>query len=587
MKPILEADRDFRSIFKPLSLIAAILFLSACASQQEIAKNTEVEVLNESATDSETLGPNSIESVAERPLDAETMALLLEAERAAYRKDFDVALAIYSEQADLTRDPGIARRYAEVSAVAEDLLALLDASLLWYELAPEQPSAQNLAIRALAKTSETEGAWEIITRHPDNHFGVRLLAAETRQAEYNAQLIWLYEQVIDTYGTRPNSSELMMALSIMSEGIGIQDAAVGYSAGAAALDPDALLPMQLYVGALIRSEQANEAVAAMAAYSMRPTAASDDRIHMAQQLGGFSKEAALPIYKALSEEFPQNTDLLISTAQLLMGMERTEEAEIYYSKLTRYGEYRDLAHFNLGRIYEYRRVPDQARHYYLLVPPGDMEFEARLRAALLQDRVVTWKANKEFKTLREDFPENAIAIYHEQGRAHMNAKRPDSAVTIYTMGLEEFPANQTLLYARSVAFESTDKIDEAVQDLRTILEGDEDNISALNALGYTLANRTDQYEEAYELIDRALALDPEDPAIIDSMGWVLYRLGRHAEALEYLARAYEAFFDEEVISHLVQVLLALDRTEEAKTILDDGVTRLPRSEMLRELRSRL
>ena len=124
-------------------------------------------------------------------------------------------------------------------------------------------------------------------------------------------------------------------------------------------------------------------------------------------------------------------------------------------------------------------------------------------------------------------------------------------------------------------------------DLRTVLATDNQNVTAMNALGYTLANRTDRYSEAHELIEQALALRPEDPAIIDSMGWVLYRMGRYEESLQYLERAYAAFFDEEIISHLAQVLVALDRVDEAKTLIDDSLELLPESQELQRLDLRL
>jgi tetratricopeptide (TPR) repeat protein len=110
---------------------------------------------------------------------------------------------------------------------------------------------------------------------------------------------------------------------------------------------------------------------------------------------------------------------------------------------------------------------------------------------------------------------------------------------------------------------------------------------SLNALGYTLADRTDQYDEAAKLIHKALELDPGSAAIIDSWGWVLYRQGNNDEALVHLERAYELFRDPEVASHIVEVLWALDRQDEARSRLEDAELLFPENDFLKDVRERL
>eukprot|EP00752_Nemacystus_decipiens_P018867 g16923.t1 len=530
---------------------------------------------------------NAVQSVVERPFDAETMALLLEAELSAYRGNLQRALTIYAELAQESQDPGLAKRYAEIALASEDLHALLDSSLLWYELTPDDLAAQQLGILALARMGETEGAWEIIARNADNHLSVRVLAAETHRAEYGAQMAWLYEKIAEFYGVRPNSSELLIALSILSEGMGLIEIAESYAAGASTISPKSILPVQLRANTLIQLQRPEDAVKVVSDYVLYSDAEQEDRIQMARLLASISQEAALPVFQQLSEEFPWAGDVQLSTAQLLLAQNRSEEAEQYYIRLTRMGEHRDLAHFNLGRIYESRGMLEPALDYYYKVESGDLEFEAKLRAALMLTARQPEQTVAEYEALFEKFPEEAPTIYHEHGRALATANRPQLALEIFSEGLEQHPGNQSLLYARSVTYESIDMIDEAVADLRAILKDDEENVSALNALGYTLANRTDKYAEAYLLIDHALALSPDDPAIIDSMGWVLYRLGRYEEALEYLERALAALFDEEILSHLVEVLVALDRTEDAQNLVEESLLQLPDSEMLQEWDERL
>ena len=124
-------------------------------------------------------------------------------------------------------------------------------------------------------------------------------------------------------------------------------------------------------------------------------------------------------------------------------------------------------------------------------------------------------------------------------------------------------------------------------DLQAIIDAEPDNATALNALGYTLANRTTRYEEAFALISQALALQPGEPAILDSMGWVLYRMNRNDEALEYLSRAYAAFPDPEVAAHLGEVLWITGDTDNALLVWQGGLMKDPDNTVLVETLERL
>jgi tetratricopeptide (TPR) repeat protein len=132
------------------------------------------------------------------------------------------------------------------------------------------------------------------------------------------------------------------------------------------------------------------------------------------------------------------------------------------------------------------------------------------------------------------------------------------------------PDEPSLLYSRALMWERRDDIARAEADLRTILVTDPENVAALNALGYTLADRTTRYEEALELIDRARIAEPDNAAIIDSYGWVLYRLGRHEEALVELRRAYTMQKDAEIAAHVAEVLWVLGRRDEARRYFDEA-----------------
>jgi len=147
-----------------------------------------------------------------------------------------------------------------------------------------------------------------------------------------------------------------------------------------------------------------------------------------------------------------------------------------------------------------------------------------------------------------------------------NARIEDALVQL-SEALTQLPGSVALLYARAMAAVNDDNLSLAEQDLRTIIQNDPENAMALNALGYTLSERTDRQREALRLIETALELAPENPAILDSMGWVLFKLGRAGEGLPYLRRAVEAEPHPEIVAHLVEVLWRLEQRDEARALV--------------------
>ena len=135
--------------------------------------------------------------------------------------------------------------------------------------------------------------------------------------------------------------------------------------------------------------------------------------------------------------------------------------------------------------------------------------------------------------------------------------------------------------------ESEGQLGAMEDDLRSILAQDPDHAATLNALGYTLTNHTQRYEEAAELIERALALSPGDPAILDSLGWVYYKLGQYSESEALLREAHNAFPDPEVAAHLGEVLWVQGRQIEARDVWRDGLSRVPDHPIILEAVERL
>lgn len=229
----------------------------------------------------------------------------------------------------------------------------------------------------------------------------------------------------------------------------------------------------------------------------------------------------------------------------------------------------------LGELAELLERSAEALAWYRQVPgDDDHAADAKLRSALLLDtsgqtdealgllHQLQMRVGDEAKTLADAFLLEAEIL-------HKHARNLE-ALAVYDRALNLLPEDTRLLYARALLYEDLDRIDAAVRDLRRVLELAPNDADALNALGYTLADRTDRQAEALSLIERALALKPNEPAIIDSLGWVQYRLGHLEEAEKQLRTAFARQPDAEIAAHLGEVLWMSGRKDEARAIWEQG-----------------
>jgi len=184
-------------------------------------------------------------------------------------------------------------------------------------------------------------------------------------------------------------------------------------------------------------------------------------------------------------------------------------------------------------------------------------------------------------------PDYNIALLSMEANVLMDEGYLDAAGIVLNNAVGAFPSNIQLLFLRSVYSQEINDLDLMEVDLRKIIQLNPNNPVAYNSLGYTLADRTDRYQEAYALILRAFELAPNDPAIIDSLGWVQYRLGMYEEARDNLDKAYELFPDHEVAAHLGEVLWVMGEKSQARSVWRKALESQPDSEHIRSTMERL
>jgi tetratricopeptide (TPR) repeat protein len=262
-------------------------------------------------------------------------------------------------------------------------------------------------------------------------------------------------------------------------------------------------------------------------------------------------------YEALLLRMPDDPDLLYTLALLNLDMDELDKASGHFQRLLQTGNRASESHYYLGRIAEIRRQHDAAIGNYSKVGHSDYRLDAQIRIGhLLGELDRLDEARTHFRGLRthSTHAPTRVRLYLEEAVLLDGKERSTEALELLSAGLEQFPGDTELLYMRGMAYEKTGRLDLLERDMLSILAREPGNADALNTLGYTLANRTDRYQEAYELIRQAIEIKPDNAAIIDSMGWVLYRMGRHQEAVKFLRRALALQFDTEIAAHLSEVL---------------------------------
>jgi len=364
-----------------------------------------------------------------------------------------------------------------------------------------------------------------------------------------------------------------------------------YANVAISLDPDWLKAKLLYARILLLDGEGDEAID----YTARiigddPDPDPDARMELAlmYMTAGRDDDALSQINQVLLER-ASRTDALRMMAIINFRQNNLDAAWDDFEDLLASGDYTADALYYLARIADFRGQPDRAIRLYSQVVAGTNAVASQRRASALMafendDVDGALRRLNEFANSR---PRYAIDMLIAQAQLLSSLGRNTEALETFGKAVEFRPDNEAIALGRAELLLRMDQVPEAVSAYRDAAKRWPDSAMTLNALGYTLADRTEEYRDAEKFIRRALKLDPESPAITDSLGWVLHKRGKHAEALVQLEVAFEQFPDPEVAAHIVEVLAALERKDEALEALVTAEARDPESELLKDVRERL
>jgi len=553
---------------RPLIPALALALLAACAGTAPLQDQAVPPAPQEAAE----------QPVAERPeraIPEESLYPLLLAEFAIRRRDYGVALEQYMEQARTLQDPAISAHTTHLARFMHRDREALEAALLWVGLEPDSVEANNAVATLLIRQGRTVEALPhlaVVAHHGvETNFPILLSGFEAMEpAEQDALVRGIDELAVEF----PEDISLMLTQALVMAQRQEFEPALEKIAQIYQREPYQQQAVLLETRILVAREDPTPFARLERALEENP----DDqqlRLQYARLLATSDLTAARRQFEILSAKAPRDGDLLLSLALINRETGDNLEARAYLNQMLALGQREDEANYYLGRIAEDAGDGNTALSYYRKVQGGRELLGAAQRAGLILLEGSRLEEFKEwFNQLRQAQASQREPLYILEGELLSRVGETGAAMDALNRGLGKFPNSDSLRYARSVLSEQLGDLELMESDLRDILGRDPDNATALNALGYTLANHTERYDEAFDLISRALALQPDEPAILDSMGWILYRRGRNQEALEYLTRAYAAFPDPEVAAHLGEVLWVSGDTE--------GATRIWRGALLRD-----
>lgn len=524
----------------------------------------------------------------ERPFPDDSLYDLLVAEFALRRQAYEVSLDRYMEQAPQLRDAGVSAHTTHLAQFLQQQDKALQSAQLWVQLEPESIDANNTMASLLAQQGMTVAALPYLVAVEDlsssANFPMLLNGFNQLSNEQRAELMREIDKLSAEY---PENTRLLLTQALIHTELRQYDVALADLQTLLDLDPEQPQAILLEARILVEQQADNPYARLQRALKKHPDA-KKLRLQYARMLTTTDMVAAREQFEILSEQSPGDGDLLFSLALINRETGDPEAARAYLRETIALGQHVDESYYYLGRMAEDDGDPEEAMANYTQVGIGPEFLAANSRVGLLLvedgqlDRSQTW-----FKEQREQYPPLREQLYGLEADILTRAGESESALQLLNQALAETPDSTALRYARAMLSEQLDDLESMEKDLRSILAADPDNATALNALGYTLADRTERYTEAKALVSRALELQPDEPAILDSMGWVLFRTGHYEESAAYLSRAYASFPDPEVAAHLAEVLWVKGDTESAMTVLRGAMMRDPDSQELLETMRRL
>ena len=533
-------------------------------------------------------------------LTAELMYRLLVGDIALQRGEPALAARAYYDVARETRDPKFARRATEIALAARQRTLALDSATLWVELDPTADRAKQV-VAGLKGGSDVRGAdlkadleralAEAATAGP--RLGEAFLELNRALASEpdKAATLKLVQALAQPY---PNNAEAQFAVALAAYNTGLADfesSTIALQAIDRALKqkPDWEQAILLKVEILSKQSMDRAGDYLVEILKSNPDAKYINSALVQVRIQQKRYGDAAAILQKLAEQDPGNHEYEFGMAMLAMQTKDWAKAERLLEGLNRVGYGDDgVVESYLAQVAEETGRYELALERFKAVPDGERGWYAKLRAAAMLGKLGRLD---EARTYLDDLPavtrDQKVQVQQVAAQLLRDAGNNKGAYEILDSALGQYPDEPDLLYDLAMVAEKLDRIDVLEAKLTRLVELKPTNAQALNALGYTLVDRTPRVSEGLALIQRALAMSPDDPFILDSVGWAQYRLGHLDEAEKYLRQAMEQRPDPEIAAHLGEVLWAKGERKLAQDLWQSQLKNAPDNPVLLETVRRL
>lgn len=569
-----------------LLILAMPAFLLACA-QHPLKATSAAATANEEEQEEQPASTAKSQNLPKQDLTQNMLYEFLLGEIAGQRGQLDVATKAYVDLAKSTRDPRIAQRATEIALFSKQPEAALQAARVWAEVDPDSTPARQTLVALLVNSGKLEEARphiEKLLSAEGQNVGKGLMQLNGLLSKYPDKTAAL-NLVQDLAQPYPRVAEAHFAIGQAALNATQYDVALSEARKALELRPEWELAA-LFQGQVLQHTSNKLALEYLHNYLNGYPKAKDVRLSYARLLV-VEKDypQARSEFQRLRRDFPNNAEVALAVGLLSMQLNDFDAAEASFKQaLSQNYKDRDSVRYYLGQVYEERKRYDEALHWYGSVGEGEQYLPAQLRYAnVLAKQGKLAEARKHLSQIAVHDNQQKIQIILTDAQLLRDAGHYQEAFDLLGRALQKNPNYPDLLYDYAMAAEKLNRLDVLEENLRKLIQLKPDYAHAYNALGYTLADRTDRLAEAEQYIEQALKLAPEDPFIIDSMGWVQYRLGNIKEGTAYLRRAYADRPDPEIAAHLGEVLWVQGKHEEAETIWKASLKDNPGNEALQNV----
>lgn len=564
----------------PLLSFLSVILLGSCAVEPEKIEPTESVVSEKITPEVKTEKSDLPPLETKTAIDPDVMYLLLAAELATQRQQYGLAYEAYMELTKRIKDPKFAEQAAKIALQIKDSRKTNDAVSAWMNQEPKNVTAKKVAaLNALRSNNKKAAVKELntlLSAEPENFENALLELSSILQKEGKEKFVY---DVLETLSAKTTSNKpvIYFVQSLLAMQMKNNVQAEKKIEQTLALQPDWEHPLLIQAQLTIMANDLQHAKTLLnTAILKHPNNFAFKKLLAQTLIKTADYEAAAEQYQSLVTQNPKDGENYIALALINLQLNRDANAETILKTLAEQPEWTSQANFYLGKIEEKRNNTTAAIALFDKVTDTGFSLDAGVSTInLLAKERKYAEIDARLENLVQKFPQQKLRFVLMQAGLYNQQNQSEKAFSLLSETLLQMPEEKDLLYTRALVAEHLGKLDVLESDLKKILAKYPNDAQALNALGYTMLNDVKRHHEAEKYLQKAIKLQPDEPAIMDSFGWLQFKLGNYPQAVKYLQAAYEKQNSGEIAAHLCEVLWTMNKKEDVQKFFEEALKSSP------------